>query len=189
MLRLRYARTATTDIRSTVSRSIVLDASAAIAMVRREESADRIRHLLVDRSRAGAKVIVPGVFWVEVVNVLARRHQYTGDAILEAIAVLDGLGLTTVDESRPSLLLTIEVVVTHELTAYDAVYLALAESSDADLLTLDNQLAAAAGPRAVNGADGSIREAPEPYRLEPWISWDELPDYLAAARRAVASRG
>ena len=158
-------------------------------MVRREESADRIRRLLVDRSWAGARVIVPTVFWIEVVNVLARRHRYAGDAILEAIALLDGLGLTTVDESRPSLLLTVEAVVTHGLTAYDAVYLALAESSDADLLTLDNQLAAAAGPRAVDGADGSVREPRAAYRLEPWISWEELPEYLAAARRAAVSRG
>jgi hypothetical protein len=64
----------------------------------------------------------------------------------------------------------------------------LAESSDADLLTLDQQLAAAAGPRAVNGADGSIREVPAPYRLEPWLTWEELPEYLAAARRAAVSR-
>ena len=171
-----------------MTRPIVLDASAAIAMIRREENADRIRRLLVGRSRTGAKIIVPSVFWIEVLNVLARRYRYSGDAILESVALLDGLGLTTVDESRPSLLLTVEAMVTHGLTAYDAVYLALADSSDADLLTLDQQLAAAAGPRAVNGADGSIREVPAPYRLEPWLTWEELPEYLAAARRAEASR-
>lgn len=176
------------DTRSIVSRSIVLDASAAIAMLRREATADRIRGVLRDRSRAGAAVIVPGVFWVEVVNVLARRHRYSGNALLESVAVLDALGITTVEGSRAGLLMAIDAVVSHELTAYDAVYLALASSADADLLTLDDALAAAAGARAVSTGEDSIREARAPYRLEPWITWEGLHDYLAGARRAEAGR-
>ncbi len=36
----------------------------------------------------------------------------------------------------------------HNLTAYDAIYVALAEALDCALLTRDHRLAAAAGPRA-----------------------------------------
>lgn len=134
-------------------------------------------------------VIVPGMFWIEVVNVLARRHRYSGDAILESVARLDALGITTIQDSRPALLQAIDAVVSHHLTAYDAAYLALARSADAELLTLDRQLAAAAGDRSV-GIDGNeIRESHEPYRLEPWITWNGLQDYLAAVRRAVGDRG
>ena len=133
-------------------------------------------------------MIVPGVFWVEVVNVLARRHRYSGNALLESVAVLDALGITTVEGSRAGLLMAIDAVVSHELTAYDAVYLALASSADADLLTLDHALAVAAGARAVSTGEDSIREALAPYRLEPWITWEGLHDYLAGARRAEAGR-
>ena len=157
-------------------------------MLRREATADRIRRVLRDRSRAGAAVIVPGVFWVEVVNVLARRHRYSGNALLESVAVLDALGITTVEGSRAGLLMAIDAVVSHELTAYDAVYLALASSADADLLTLDHALAAAGGARSLSTGVYYLREARAPNRRETWITWEGLHDYLAGARRAEAGR-
>lgn len=183
-----FAGTAITGTPSTVTRALVVDASVAIAIVLHEHLGDRLHRLLIRRAHAGDPIIVPNTLWIEVVNVLARRYRHATDEIVESIATLDGLGFRTIDAGRPGLLSTIDIAVSHGLTAWDAVYLALAESSDADLLTLDRELAAAAGPRAVNGADSSTREAPAPYRLEPWITWEELPEYLAAARLAAASR-
>ncbi|MEO8511316.1 MAG: type II toxin-antitoxin system VapC family toxin [Chloroflexota bacterium] len=184
----RFAGTAITGTRSTVTRALVVDASVAIAIVLHEQLGDRLHRLLIRRARDGDPLIVPNTIWVEVVNVLARRYRQSADEILESVATLDGLSFRTIDAGRVGLLSVIEAVVTHRLTAYDAVYLALAESSDADLLTLDQELAAAAGDRALPLGGGQIREARATYRLEPWITWEGLDDYLAAARRAVASR-
>jgi predicted nucleic acid-binding protein len=129
----------------------VVDASVAIAIVLHEHLGDRLHRLLIRRAHAGDPIIVPNTLWVEVVNVLARRYRHAAEEIFESIATLDGLGFSTIDTGRPGLLSTIDIAVSYGLTAWDAVYLALAESSDADLLTLDRQLAAAAGPRALNG--------------------------------------
>jgi len=60
------------------------------------------------------------------------------------------------------------------LTAYDAAYLVLAETSDAQLLTADAALAAAAGDRAIliTEADG-VGEGRVPYRADPaWADWE-----------------
>lgn len=175
-------------IRWTVRRPLVLDASAAIAIVRDENDGSWMRRLLHERIRSSGRVIVPNTFWHEVVNVLARRYRYGADDILEALATLDAVGVTTVEIGRPGLLLVIDSAVNHGLSAYDAVYLALAESTDAELLTLDRALASAAGDRDVPLPNDGIREQAQPYRLEPWITWDEAPAYLAAVREVTLRR-
>ncbi len=76
------------------------------------------------------------------------------------------------------------ITVEHGLAAYDAVYLALADAADAEILTLDRRLAAAAGGRSVRIA-GEIGEFRGPYRLEPWIEWDRATAYVAAVREAT----
>lgn len=166
-----------------MSGTLVLDASAALGIVRHEPSAEGIRRLLKAVAPSGGLIVVPGSFWTEIVNVLARRYLYAMEDIVEAVATLDGLGLTTVGAGRPGLLSVIEVAVQHGLTAYDATYLALAEALDADLLTLDRDLAAAAGDRAMPRDDGRVSEARARYRLQPWIPWPGTADYLDAVRR------
>lgn len=165
--------------------AIVIDASAALSLVRAEPS-----HGLVARAigRAGSRpLLVPEIFWVEIVNALVRRHRMTMEAVLGAIVELDGLGLQTIQLGRGGLLDSVALMFEHRLTAYDASYLALAHAVDANLLTLDRQLAEAAGDRAVPLDPNEVREPRAPYRLEPWISWEEAPAYLAAAREATRS--
>lgn len=166
-----------------MSRTVVLDASAALAIVRHEPGAEDIHRLLKAVAPSGGRIVVPGSFWTEIVNVLARRYLYAVADIVEAVAMLDGLGLTTVGAGRPGVLSVIEVAVLHGLSAYDATYLALAEALDADLLTLDRDLAAAGGDRAVPRDEGRVSEARARYRLQPWIPWPGIADYLDAVRR------
>lgn len=168
-----------------VRKAVVVDASAALAIVREEPLGSWMRRWLHERMRSGDRAIVPSTLWHEVVNVLARRHRYGVDEILESVARLDTLGLTTVEIGRPGLLSVIEATVVHGLSSYDAVYLVLAESNDADLLTLDRALVTAAGDRAVPLRVDGIREPAQPYRLRPWITWDEAPQYLKAVRQAT----
>lgn len=162
--------------------ALVVDASAAISILRREEDGEAVRRVI--RS-APPRLLVPEIFWVEVTNVLVRRHTYSMDSALEAIAELDDLGLVTVQSSRGVLLGCLALMVEHGLSAYDATYLALAESVNAELLTLDRQLAVAAGERAVKLGPSDVREARPPYRLQPWITWDEAAQYLTAVRQAT----
>lgn len=163
--------------------SVVVDASVAIPCVHPEEASTDVRRWLARMTTAGSNLVVPSHFWLEIVNVLARRHGYRGAAILEAIAELRELGFETVDLDEAALVLVIETVERHGLTAYDAQYLALSRQIDAPLVTLDRRLAVAAsampGPGAIDplGPRG-VTEPRTGYGDTVAPTW---PDYAGAA--------
>jgi predicted nucleic acid-binding protein len=133
-------------------------------------------------------LIVPFLFWLEIVNVLGRRYHGPPAAILEAIVELEAAGLETVELDRPMLLLAIDAVVRHGLTAYDAAYLALADAADAQLLTADATLAAAAERRGILiGNDRGVREREVSYQPTGTSSWAAWPGAAAYLRELRAS--
>jgi hypothetical protein len=68
-------------------------------------------------------------------------------------------------------LLELDLACAHDLTAYDAAYLALATIEGADLLTLDGRLARAAAVE-VREADGpGVRETAASYGGRERPSW------------------
>lgn len=141
--------------------------------------------VLLGQRSLRTRFVVPDIFWIEVANALGARNGLPADVVLGAVAELDGVGFDTVQVGRPGLLASIALMADHGLTAYDATYLVLAESLGAELLTLDRRLAAAAGTRAVRLDAGGIDEPRAPYRLKPWIAWDEASAYLAAVREVA----
>jgi len=164
------------------SEMLVIDASAALAILLNDEGAEAIDRAIRRRRSRGAQVVVPELFWIETANALGRRHHQTLDVILEAVATLDRMGLVTVHTDRPGVLSMTTAMLDHDLSAYDATYLALAENLDAMLLTLDRRLASAAGSRAVDLGPGDTRETRPEYRLQPWIQWPGAVDYFEAVR-------
>lgn len=136
-------------------------------------------------------MVVPAHFWLEVVNRLGRSSRASGERVLAAVHRLDALGLETVEPGRGLLLHAIDRVERHGLTAYDAMYLVLAESIDADLATFDRALAAAAGHRAFGFDEGrGLHELPAAYEHEvTWPSYKGASAYLAKLRaEALAER-
>jgi predicted nucleic acid-binding protein len=169
----------------TTADRLVLDASAALAILRGEPAAGEVVARLRAALEAGP-VRVPDLFWLEVVNVLVRRDGWDPDAVVEAIQALDELGLDTAPVDRPLLLLGLDLMAALGLTAYDAAYLALAEADDAALLTLDDRLSAAAGTRSALRRRHRAGEAPAPYETRR-PSWPRFGRYLADLRRATAT--
>ena len=167
--------------------ALVVDASAALALLRAEPGAAEVRRRLREQVLAGEPILVPALFWLEVVNVLAHRYRLPPHAIVEAVYELEQAGLTTADVGRPATLAVIDTVSRHGLTAYDAAYLVLSESTDARLLTADAALAAAAGDRAILvGAADRIAESAATYTPDrSWTKWSGAAAYLAELRRAV----
>jgi predicted nucleic acid-binding protein len=125
-------------------------------------------------------VIVPDHFWLEVSNSLIRRHRFRGNAVLEALHVLDDIVAETVAVGRPTLLLAIDRAERFGLSTYDAAYLGLAESLDGELATMDQALGRAAGARLVSVVETPRRlsEAEAPHGSSVLVSW---PDYSGAA--------
>jgi hypothetical protein len=98
----------------------------------------------------------------------AMTHAIAGERYQQTLAYLLSSGR---DPAQ------VDLVERHRLIAYDAAYLALALQLDAQLLTLDLRLAAAAGPRAIPIEDGHyLAEQGRTYEHD--VTW---PDYRGAS--------
>jgi predicted nucleic acid-binding protein len=124
---------------------IVLDASAILELLLRTPAAAAIeRRLLSGRETLHA----PHLIDVEVAHVL-RRYALAGEVSAErGREALDDLEDLSLCRYPHDVLLPRVWELRASLTAYDAVYVALAEALDAPLVTRDRRLAGAAGHRA-----------------------------------------
>jgi predicted nucleic acid-binding protein len=169
---------------------VVIDASAAVALVAREHQGEAVRQLLSTWNAEECPVLVASFFWLEMVNTLLRRHKWSGADALAAIHKLDTYELETVELDRALVIASLDLAERHGLSAYDAAHLAVAVQQDATLLTLDRQLAAAAGPRAVPlGDDHRLAETPLPYERDvTWPDYSGASAFLSKLRREVLER-
>ena len=124
---------------------IVVDASAAVTMfLNLRPSAARVRARLGQTE----EVHVPHLFDVEVLHAL-RRHSLRGDLSREQSRLILGLLREMKAVRYPHAPLIARIWdLRGNLTAYDAAYVALAETLDAPLVTTDARLAQAPGIRA-----------------------------------------
>jgi predicted nucleic acid-binding protein len=168
----------------TTAPPVVVDTSAAIAIIREEAAGVAAARIIRTAELAGTRVVVPSHFWLEVLNPLLTRYRARGLDVIQAIHELDRLGFETIEIDRPLVLSTLDLAERHGLTAYDAMYLALAISLDGRLLTFDEQLRLASGARAIaiDGGHGTAETA-APYEHDvTWPRYKEAAAYLAQLR-------
>lgn len=163
---------------------VVIDASVVICLLLGEPQAPIVTQALGDWVSEERPLVVPAHFWLEVVSRLSREPLMKGVDVLASIHRLDTFGFETVELGRPILLQVIDRVERFRLTAYDAVYLAVAEYHDAELATFDRALTAAAGRRAITFNDEHrLNEPPAVYEHEvTWPRYKEASAYLAKLR-------
>jgi predicted nucleic acid-binding protein len=172
------------------SRVLVVDASVAVSILRKEAEAEDAALLIARWTSSGGRVLVPSQFWLETANTLLRRHKWPGAEVLEAAHVLDDMQLETVELDRTQVVLAIDLAERHGLTAYDAGYLALAVSADASIATFDRALRSAAGARAVRIGPARLSETSVPYERDiTWPSYKGALAFLAALRADAARPG
>jgi len=122
---------------------VVCDASALAALLLDSGPDGR----WTTRALTGAQLLAPSLVGFETANVI-RRHELAGrvgaDQATQAHADLLDLAI----EHWPYQLLAARAwELRRNLSAYDASYIALAELTDATLVTLDRRLAASPGLR------------------------------------------
>jgi predicted nucleic acid-binding protein len=122
----------------------VVDASAVLEVLLQTDAAARVSQRIF---APGETLHVPHLLDVEIAQVL-RRYTLAGVVSAargaQALADLRDLPLQRYPHS---VLLPRVWQLRHNLTAYDGVYLALAEALDAPLVTRDRALAAVGGAR------------------------------------------
>lgn len=124
---------------------IVVDASAILDILLQASVAPLLRERLLV---AGETLHAPCLLDVEVAHAL-RRHNLAGqlapDRGVRALKTLADFPITRYPHEP---LLSRIWQLRHNLTAYDAAYVSLAEALEAPLLTRDRAIASAAGHRA-----------------------------------------
>lgn len=124
---------------------IVVDASAALETLLQTSAASAVEKWLFDPAQT---LHAPHLIDVEITQVL-RRYAATGAVAPDrSRAALTDWADFPVNRYPHDFLLPRVWDLRHNLTAYDAVYVALAEAFDAPLITRDRRLAAAAGHHA-----------------------------------------
>lgn len=121
---------------------IVLDASAIVELLVGTSRGRVIASRIADPSLG---LHVPHLVDVEVAQAL-RRYEREGELEAdEAASAIDHLGQLDLERHSHEPLLRRVWALRENLTAYDAVYVALAEALDTKVLTCDGRLARAPG--------------------------------------------
>jgi predicted nucleic acid-binding protein len=125
---------------------IVVDASALLEILLRTPAAPAVERRLFD---TGESLHAPHLIDLEVAQVLRRYAASKQISAARGVEALEDLAALSLRRYPHEWLLSRVWQLRENLTAYDAVYVALAESLDASLVTRDRRLAGAAGHRAL----------------------------------------
>lgn len=131
---------------------LVLDASVAVKWVlpaKGEPLIDEAGDLLKRYANSEISFVVPDLFWAETTNVLwkaTRQGRLTRPEAQAALVSLEQRNFPTVS-SRVLVTEAYAIATAFDCTVYDGLYVALAVASNARLITADQRLATALGPR------------------------------------------
>jgi predicted nucleic acid-binding protein len=124
---------------------IVLDASAVVALVVEPRAATAA---IRSRLRADPDIHVPHLVDAEVTNALRRKLLSGQLDALRARRAIRRLTVMRLVRWQQTALLDRALALRDQLSAYDAIYVAMAEATGATLVTRDARLARAGGHRA-----------------------------------------
>jgi predicted nucleic acid-binding protein len=117
----------------------VVDTSALAASMFLEAEAD-----LIDARTTGSELAAPALIGFEMANACRTKLRRNPDAREVLLTQFLSYLALSLDIHEVDLLPTLSLAEQFNLTAYDASYLWLARELDAELITLDRQLARAA---------------------------------------------
>ena len=126
-----------------MTRTVVIDASAAAAWVLPDESTEQADRLLSDLLAGRVRVRVPALWLFETVHLLRSavvRSRLGEDSAREAASLLGALPLIVESAVATQAVTLLNAALSHGLSAYDASYLALAQSYGEELYTQDSDL-------------------------------------------------
>ncbi|HWS63485.1 MAG TPA: type II toxin-antitoxin system VapC family toxin [Steroidobacteraceae bacterium] len=123
----------------------MLDASALLEILLRTSLAERLMDRALDASE---RMHAPHLLDVEVTQVLRRLVRLKEVTVARAEQALDDLSKLVIERHEHQSLVGRVWQLRDSISAYDGVYVALAEALDAPLLTCDAKLAGAHGHHA-----------------------------------------
>ncbi len=126
-----------------MSAHLVADCSVTSGWFLQDEVTEDARRLLECCLSGEVHLIVPDLWWYETINVLRNagaRGRIAPEDARKALFFLEEIPLETVHSSRIGHAVILNLAQRHALSAYDATYLALAETRGTALVTADKHL-------------------------------------------------
>jgi len=117
----------------------IIDANIAIKWFSEEKNTEAATAILNQHNKEEINIIVPELFFYEVMNVLRFKNLEEQELNIAA-SELFNLQLETIPISLMIMNEAIKFSSKYNLTVYDAVYLALAEIFNAKLITEDQEI-------------------------------------------------
>ena len=123
---------------------IVLDASAALALVLAEEEGRKVEEMLQGVITVNGQIFVPDLFWYELGNGLLmaeRRERIASRTTTAAVSKIARLPIVTWDQGDFTIIERIlNLARDNGLTYYDSSYLELSVRFEAPLASFDSHL-------------------------------------------------
>ena len=127
----------------------VLDTSVVVKWFRRgEEGTDQALMLRQAYLDGALGIAVPDLLLYELGNVLRYKPDLDSGKVSAAVESVLAMGLSLHAVTRERLTRAVELAFAHDVTIYDAAFIALAEELRSDFITADERLA-----RRISGVD------------------------------------
>jgi len=128
-------------VRHVLSAVAVLDTSVVLKWFRQDETGAEEALALREAYLDGAlSIAVPDLLLYELGNVLRYKPDLDSDAVGAAVESVLAMGLSWHAVTQERLIRAVEIAFAHDVTVYDAAFVALAEELRADFVTVDERL-------------------------------------------------
>ena len=118
----------------------IADASVVYKWYVTENETREALDLLEDFNTGIEKLAVPDLILYELANALRYSRKLNAKDVESALENFTSLGIEIITPSEALLKEAVRLAITHEVTVYDAVYVALAKSLGCELITADKKL-------------------------------------------------
>lgn len=126
-------------------REIVIDSSIALKWFLNESDSEIALQIYKDIKSGRVKAYAPTLLLLEVSNVLVKSKQVDISLIKKAMNALISSPIVFVDLDSDNFEEITDLMTRYKLTSYDAIYLQVAKSKNATVISEDNELLSSQG--------------------------------------------
>ena len=119
---------------------IVLDASVVVKWFSEEEYTDKALQIRERFLKGEESIIIPDLLLYELANALRYNRDFNSTDVKDAIASIFDMHIDIIVPISKLMSSAITLAFDHNITIYDAFYVALAKESDLSLITADDGL-------------------------------------------------
>lgn len=123
-----------------MAKNIVLDASVIVKWFIDENNSDKAEIIKEQFINEKINIIIPSLLYYEVLNALKYSKLFKLDELNLVGESIENYGFNAVvikDEIREKM---VEIAINHDISIYDASYIALAEKFNTQLITADEKI-------------------------------------------------